>query len=683
MKVKEFIVEAAKPRNFVAKNAMKTTSGAGAHKDKKRADKQGDVKHKNKFNYKQDNWSAEFERRMMKDVSEGSAGEELVNEVYAEFERMYPNLARRANERTVHAAIMDVLNYGGDSNPGALAQDVARAVKRNMQGVAEGEKHKKQYEATFHGDMMRNIYSKYNKSAEPRAISAVIDFLMSRLEGIEDEKDEWGGDFLDLQDALKSIIAKKSSATWFELADAMFSYDSEFRDMMVDFAKEDLDSKLFDTLYNEVFQKAKQQIGLADIGKVDFGFKSEEKAGWSIKTDKKSEPTKKGPAPSWRLNQDGTATDMNSSVTYNKDGSKKKGVAEGNGKTHVSPSGVKTNMSPKDDDYTANYGKKGAVAKFRKTQGLDVKTGSKKVKEALSDTSLQALKKAKQDIEKSREADVSDWEKDFKQNFASKFVQDRPATAPRPSKKKEISRPNKSTEKMGPSKHLRNRTYPEVLALGQKAFRVADKVKALEKLKEKAEKMGLFNDPGLKADVDIELYMQNPEEDDYEALDQKLDATTNLLKDRIELKRSLYSSRRSSLRNSIDNKGNVVEHSAIKLFRQNISESFQDKKSLEQQLYNYEAAVNRAREATRVIKNADMHMEIIGEILELAKKTGIEETEFKYQIEEIYEAVSNLQREVYKLEEPFTDAVSVVQNAIDNLENEEWERNNPRGSEEQ
>jgi hypothetical protein len=39
-------VPATTPRNFVAKNAK--TGGAGAHKDKKRADKQGDVKHKNK-----------------------------------------------------------------------------------------------------------------------------------------------------------------------------------------------------------------------------------------------------------------------------------------------------------------------------------------------------------------------------------------------------------------------------------------------------------------------------------------------------------------------------------------------------------------------------------------------------------------------------------------------------------
>lgn len=45
MRAKEF-VPASKPRNFVAKNQK--TAGAGAHKDKKRAEKQGDVKHKGK-----------------------------------------------------------------------------------------------------------------------------------------------------------------------------------------------------------------------------------------------------------------------------------------------------------------------------------------------------------------------------------------------------------------------------------------------------------------------------------------------------------------------------------------------------------------------------------------------------------------------------------------------------------
>ena len=43
MRAKDFI-PASKPRNFVAKNSK--TAGAGAHKDKKRAEKQGDVKHK-------------------------------------------------------------------------------------------------------------------------------------------------------------------------------------------------------------------------------------------------------------------------------------------------------------------------------------------------------------------------------------------------------------------------------------------------------------------------------------------------------------------------------------------------------------------------------------------------------------------------------------------------------------
>ena len=47
MKAKEFIIELkkeSKPRNFVAKNAK--MGGAGQHKDKKKAEKQGDVKHK-------------------------------------------------------------------------------------------------------------------------------------------------------------------------------------------------------------------------------------------------------------------------------------------------------------------------------------------------------------------------------------------------------------------------------------------------------------------------------------------------------------------------------------------------------------------------------------------------------------------------------------------------------------
>jgi hypothetical protein len=53
MKIKEILAETKKPavpkpRNFVAKNASKTTSGAGVHRDKKKEQKQGYEKHKNK-----------------------------------------------------------------------------------------------------------------------------------------------------------------------------------------------------------------------------------------------------------------------------------------------------------------------------------------------------------------------------------------------------------------------------------------------------------------------------------------------------------------------------------------------------------------------------------------------------------------------------------------------------------
>ena len=55
-----------KPRNFVAKNAVQ--SGAGAHKDKKKAQKQGDVKHKGK---------AMELAEMEKEFSEGKASRAL------------------------------------------------------------------------------------------------------------------------------------------------------------------------------------------------------------------------------------------------------------------------------------------------------------------------------------------------------------------------------------------------------------------------------------------------------------------------------------------------------------------------------------------------------------------------------------------------------------------------------
>lgn len=72
MKAKEFI-PASKPRNFVAKNQK--TAGAGAHKDKKKAEKQGDVKHKAK-QYTEDAEPMDREFHLVKKL--GRLGERIV-----------------------------------------------------------------------------------------------------------------------------------------------------------------------------------------------------------------------------------------------------------------------------------------------------------------------------------------------------------------------------------------------------------------------------------------------------------------------------------------------------------------------------------------------------------------------------------------------------------------------------
>ena len=57
---------------------------------------------------------------------------------------------------------------------------------------------------------------------------------------------------------------------------------------------------------------------------------AEGKAGWSIKGSPK--PAPKAPTPHWRLNKDGTSTDLNTGITYKRDGTVVKtgeGVAEG------------------------------------------------------------------------------------------------------------------------------------------------------------------------------------------------------------------------------------------------------------------------------------------------------------------------------------------------------------------
>ena len=121
MRAKDFI-PASKPRNFVAKNSK--TAGAGAHKDKKRAEKQGDVKHKKPYD---------------QGVAEGSEEGNL----YAMALQKYPQLKRVDRETVINAlnnAYEDYLmHYGYEGiGPEEESSMIDHVVKGLKKGVAEG-----------------------------------------------------------------------------------------------------------------------------------------------------------------------------------------------------------------------------------------------------------------------------------------------------------------------------------------------------------------------------------------------------------------------------------------------------------------------------------------------------------------------------------------------------------------
>jgi hypothetical protein len=138
MKAKEFIPP-SKPRNFVAKNQK--TAGAGAHKDKKKAEKQGDVKHKNKFNYRQDDWSQDFERRMKEGVAEGDSPGMKDGRPYSDPLRRHPGNDSYMTPDYLIQKYQDELKKiaaGPYKRPKDVAMYQARIAKlQRQQGVAE------------------------------------------------------------------------------------------------------------------------------------------------------------------------------------------------------------------------------------------------------------------------------------------------------------------------------------------------------------------------------------------------------------------------------------------------------------------------------------------------------------------------------------------------------------------
>ena len=116
MRAKDFI-PASKPRNFVAKNSK--TAGAGAHKDKKRAEKQGDVKHKKPYD---------------QGVAEGMAGKVVFSGTGANG-GTYEIIQSGPTDFMIHANGRHIDTYGSLQRAMSVLKNEVPGLQ---QGVAEG-----------------------------------------------------------------------------------------------------------------------------------------------------------------------------------------------------------------------------------------------------------------------------------------------------------------------------------------------------------------------------------------------------------------------------------------------------------------------------------------------------------------------------------------------------------------
>jgi len=124
MKAKEFI-PASKPRNFVVKNQK--TAGAGAHKDKKRAAKQGDVKHK-----KQDVDEDISRRGFLRGIGAAAAGIGAASTAQAQIsgEDTLPDIVAHVTFKIDGKTITKDINLGtAYKSPGQAGDALAKFLK--------------------------------------------------------------------------------------------------------------------------------------------------------------------------------------------------------------------------------------------------------------------------------------------------------------------------------------------------------------------------------------------------------------------------------------------------------------------------------------------------------------------------------------------------------------------------
>lgn len=212
------VAEPAKPRNFVAKNAI--NSGAGAHKDKKKAAKQGDVKHKKK------------------EIAEIS--DELRNRYVGRASDDYgsANFAARASKS--HPGLGD---YSKEQEKRAekRAKGLGRALSNKRRGVEEAistgnpEADKKIAELEQHLEHLETLMLSVSKISKENYY--VLEEVESEVRSIEEAAKSLGprgSDMLDAIEEASTAIRSANAAVWNmekTLKDLIRSTNSDIEDI--------------------------------------------------------------------------------------------------------------------------------------------------------------------------------------------------------------------------------------------------------------------------------------------------------------------------------------------------------------------------------------------------------------------------------------------------------------------
>lgn len=91
---------------------------------------------------------------------------------------------------------------------------------------------------------------------------------------------------------------------------------------------------------------------------------------------------------------------------------------------------------------------------------------------------------------------------------------------------------------------------------------------------------------------------------------------------------------------------------------------------LDNKSFDMECVIRDVNAETKAIKYNDVPMDIYLKIMQLAEDNGIDEKDLEWKIDEVREAVNNLESAIYDLVEPFEDKKREIDNEKDDLEYE-------------